>query len=392
MVISGILLKRWKGDAGMKWIVAVMVLTVLFFMALSYLQKPTAIEAAGKIKAASMNDGGADSMGTAIKDETYRKEEGTGVIYLAGGCFWGLEKLMQSMPGVIRATSGYANGDPSVKPTYSEVCKGRTGYRETVRVEYKENKISLDAILFTFFAAIDPTVRNRQGNDIGSQYQTGIYYIDEVSGKTAAHVADVVRSRHNEFAVEIEPLDQFYDAEEYHQDYLDKNPGGYCHITPAEIKMTEKIIVDPAKYRRPSSDEVKKRLTKEQYHVAVDSGTEPPFRNDFWDHKEKGIYVDVITGEPLFSSKDKFESTCGWPAFSKAIDPNTVVYLKDYSLGMRRTEVRSRSGNTHLGHVFYGDPDSPNGVRFCINSLSLRFVPFADMDGEGYGYLRKYAE
>jgi peptide methionine sulfoxide reductase msrA/msrB len=374
----------------MKKIVAVMLLTFMV------LWEPCDVKgsayAAQKTTAASETNKGDDTMMTDVKDEGYKKEKGIGVIYLAGGCFWGLEKLMQSIPGVVRGTSGYANGDPSVRPTYSEVCTGKTGYRETVRVEYKENEISLDAILFTFFAAIDPTVKNRQGNDTGSQYQTGIYYTDERSGATVAHVAGIERSRHKNFAVEIEPLDQFYDAEEYHQDYLDKNPGGYCHITPAEIKIAEKMTVDPAKYRRPPDDEVKKRLIKEQYYVAVDSGTEPPFRNEFWDHKEKGIYVDVITGEPLFSSKDKFESPCGWPAFSKAIDPNTVVYLKDYSLGMRRTEVRSRSGNTHLGHVFYGDPDSPNGVRFCINSLSLRFVPFADMDGEGYGYLRKYAE
>ena len=174
MVYPAVLLERWKGDAGMKWAVALMLLTVLFFVALSHTERPTALEAAGKIDAASMKDEGAERMETAFKDGTYKKEVGTGVIYLAGGCFWGLEKLMQSIPGVIRVTSGYANGDPSVKPTYSEVCKGGTGYRETVRVEYKEDKISLDAILFTFFAGIDPTVKNRQGNDIGSQYQTGI--------------------------------------------------------------------------------------------------------------------------------------------------------------------------------------------------------------------------
>ena len=313
-------------------------------------------------------------------------------IYLAGGCFWGMEKLMQSIPGVIDAVSGYANGSGEADANYKTVCTGRTGFRETVRVIYDPNRVSLDQLLFAYFEVIDPAAVNRQGHDTGTQYQAGVYYADTESQAAVERIFAIERARTPHFAVESGPLKNFFPAEEYHQDYLDKNPGGYCHITPAEIKMTEKIIVDPAKYRRPSSDEVKKRLTKEQYHVAVDSGTEPPFRNDFWDHKEKGIYVDVITGEPLFSSKDKFKSTCGWPAFSKAIDPNTVVYLKDYSLGMRRTEVRSRSGNTHLGHVFYGDPDSPNGVRFCINSLSLRFVPFADMDGEGYGYLRKYAE
>ena len=333
-----------------------------------------------------------DIMTFAFKDETYISEKGTGVIYLAGGCFWGLEKMMQSIPGVVRATSGYANGDASIKPEYREVCSGRTGYRETVRVEYREEKISLDAILFAFFGAIDPTVKNRQGNDIGSQYQSGVYFTDENSAKIVEHVVKVEKMRHKNFAVEIKPLESFYDAEDYHQDYLDKNPGGYCHITPAEIKMVEEIIVDPAKYRRPEDEEIKRRLSKEAYMVAVESGTEPSFNNEFWDHKENGIYVDAVTGEPLFSSKDKFESPCGWPAFSKPIDPNTIVYLNDNSFGMRRTEVRSRAGNSHLGHVFHGDHHSPNGTRFCINSLSLRFIPFSEIEKWGYGYLTQYVE
>lgn len=329
-------------------------------------------------------------MTIAFKDETYISEKGTGVIYLAGGCFWGLEKMMQTIPGVVRATSGYANGDPSIKPTYEEVCNGRTGYRETVRVQYNEGKVSLDAILFAFFSAIDPTVQNKQGNDIGSQYQTGIYFTDETSAKIVDHIVKVEKNRYKNFAVEIKPLESFYDAEEYHQDYLDKNPGGYCHITPKEIKMVEKMIVDPAKYRRLEEEEIKKRLSKEAYTVAVESGTEPAFNNEFWKHSEKGIYVDIVTGEPLFSSKDKFESPCGWPAFSKAIDPNTIIYLNDNSFGMRRIEARSRAGNSHLGHVFHGDPHSPNGTRFCINSLSLRFIPLSEMEKEGYGYLMQY--
>lgn len=349
-------------------------------------------EGTATTKTASKTTKEDDRMTIAFVDGTYKSEKGTGVIYLAGGCFWGLEKMMQTIPGVVRTTSGYANGDPSISPTYREVCGGRTGYRETVRVEYRDDKISLDAILFAFFGAIDPTVRNRQGNDIGSQYQSGIYFADENSAKIVEHVVKVEKMRHKNFAVEIKPLESFYDAEEYHQNYLDKNPGGYCHITPAEMKIVEKMTVDPAKYRRPSDEEIKKRLSKDQYHVAVDSGTEPSFRNEFWDHKEKGIYVDVMTGEPLFSSKDKFESPCGWPAFSKPIDPNTIIYLSDNSFGMRRTEVRSRAGNSHLGHVFQGDPHSPNGTRFCINSLSLRFIPLGEMNKEGYGYLTSYVE
>lgn len=333
-----------------------------------------------------------DRMTFAFIDETYKNEKGTGAIYLAGGCFWGLEKMMQTIPGVVRATSGYANGETSIRPTYREVCSGRTGYRETVRVEYSKDRISLDAILFAFFRAIDPTVENRQGNDVGSQYQSGIYFADENSAKIVEDIVKVEKMRYKNFAVEIKPLESFYDAEDYHQDYLDKNPGGYCHITPAEMKIVEEMIVDPSKYRRPEDEEIRDRLSKEAYIVAVESGTEPSFNNEYWDHMEKGIYVDIVTGEPLFSSRDKFESPCGWPAFSKAIDPNTVVYLKDNSFGMRRIEVRSRAGNSHLGHVFHGDPHSPNGIRFCINSLSLRFIPFGEMDKEGYGYLTRYVE
>ena len=376
----------------MKKGIPLMVLSAAIAFAVFIPQAMTYAEGAAKTTTASKITKEGDRMTFAFIDETYKSEKGTGVIYLAGGCFWGLEKLMQTIPGVVRAVSGYANGDPSIKPTYREVCGGRTGYRETVRVEYREDEVSLDAILFAFFGAIDPTVRNRQGNDIGSQYQSGIYFADENSAKIVEHVVKVEKMRHKNFAVEIKPLESFYDAEEYHQDYLDKNPGGYCHITPAEMKIVEKMTVDPAKYRRPSDEEVKKRLSKDQYHVAVDSGTEPSFRNEFWDHKEKGIYVDVITGEPLFSSKDKFESPCGWPAFSKPIDPNTMIYLTDNSFGMRRTEVRSRAGNSHLGHVFQGDPHSPNGTRFCINSLSLRFIPSKEMDKAGYGYLTSYVE
>jgi peptide methionine sulfoxide reductase msrA/msrB len=376
----------------MKRGIPLMILSAAIAFAVFIPQSVIHAESASKTITASKIAKEGDSVTIAFVDETYKREKGTEVIYLAGGCFWGLEKMMQTIPGVVRATCGYANGDASIKPTYREVCTGMTGYRETVRVEYKEEKISLDAILFAFFRGIDPTVKNRQGNDIGSQYQSGIYFADENSAKTVEHVVKVEKIRHKNFAVEIKPLESFYDAEEYHQDYLDKNPGGYCHITPAEIKMVEEMIVDPAKYRRPQDEEIRKRLSKEAYMVAVESGTEPSFKNEFWAHKENGIYVDVVTGEPLFSSKDKFESPCGWPAFSKPIDPNTIVYLNDNSFGMRRTEVRSRAGNSHLGHVFHGDPHSPNGTRFCINSLSLRFIPFSEMEKKGYGYLTQYVE
>ena len=187
--------------------------------------------------------------------------------------------------------------------------------------------------------------------------------------------------------MELSPLLNFYPAEEYHQDYLIKNPNGYCHIPREEIELFSCLRIDPGDYRKPADEAIRDRLTEEQYRVTQENGTEYAFRNEFWDSFEKGIYVDVVTGEPLFSSIDKFESGCGWPAFSKPIEVPAIIELPDNSHGMRRTEVRSRAGDSHLGHVFTGDPESPNGVRYCINSAALRFIPYAKMEAEGYGYL-----
>lgn len=309
------------------------------------------------------------------------------VIYLAGGCFWGIEKLMRSIPGVTDTESGYANGTCEEDADYNTVCSGKTGFRETVRVEYDSEKVSLDALLLAYFYVIDPTATNRQGNDKGPQYQTGIYYTNEKAKETVERIAAVEKGRTEDFAVETGPLLNYYPAEEYHQDYLEKNPGGYCHIPNAEIELFSKLTIDPGDYRKPAAETIRDRLTSEQYRVTQKNGTEKPFRNKFWDQFEKGIYVDIVTGEPLFSSTDKFESGCGWPAFSKPIEEPAIVEKEDRSHGMRRIEVRSRSGDSHLGHVFTGDPESPNGVRYCINSASLRFIPYEKMKAEGYGYL-----
>ena len=314
-------------------------------------------------------------------------KEKQNVIYLAGGCFWGLEHLMQSIPGVIDAQSGYANGTCKADADYKTVCAGSTGFRETVRVEYDSEKVSLDALLFAYFYVIDPTVQNRQGNDVGSQYQTGIYYTNEAARETAQRIYDLEKGRRTKFFVECGPLLNFYPAEEYHQDYLQKNPGGYCHIPREEIELFSKLRIDPGDYRKPAAESIREKLTAEQYRVTQENETERPFQNELWNKFEKGIYVDVVTGEPLFSSTDKFESGCGWPAFSKPIEAPAVIERQDDSHGMRRTEVRSRAGDSHLGHVFEGDPDSPNGVRYCINSAALRFIPFEKMEAEGYGYL-----
>ena len=284
------------------------------------------------------------------------------VIYLAGGCFWGMEHLMQSIPGVIDAESGYANGTCEADADYKTVCKGETGFREAVRMEYDPGQVSLDALLLAYFYVIDPTVENRQGNDRGSQYQTGVYYTNESAKETVERIAEIEQGRSEKFFLEIGPLKNYYPAEEYHQNCLEKNPNGYCHIPRAEMELLSRLRIDPG-------------------------GTERAFTGEFWDKFEKGVYVDVVTGEPLFSSTDKYESGCGWPAFTKPIEGPAVVEKEDLSHGMRRTEVRSRAGDSHLGHVFTGDSESPNGVRYCINSAALRFVPYAKMKAEGYGHL-----
>ena len=331
----------------------------------------------------------ADEPMTSATEETM---ENGHVIYLAGGCFWGLEKLMQSIPGVTDAVSGYANGSGEEDANYKTVVKGQTGFRETVKVTYDPEQVSLDALLLSYFYVIDPAVENRQGNDVGSQYQTGVYYTDEASRKTVERITALERGRRKKFVVEIGPLVNFFPAEEYHQDYLDKDPNGYCHIPRAEIELFSRLRIDPGDYKKPAAEAIRDKLTDEQYRVTQESATEYPFRNEFWNQFEKGIYVDVVTGEPLFSSADKFESSCGWPAFSRPIEEPAVVELPDDSHGMRRTEVRSRAGDSHLGHVFTGDRESPNGVRYCINSASLRFIPYEKMEQEGYGELMSLFE
>lgn len=324
-----------------------------------------------------------------MKDTSHKTEN---VIYLAGGCFWGLQHLMRSLPGVTGTQCGYANGTGEADANYTAVCGGNTGFRETVRVEYDPERISLDALLLTFFHVIDPTVENRQGYDVGSQYQTGIYYTNDAAKEAAERISEIEKGRYDKFCVEIAPLINYFPAEDGHQDYLLNNPTGYCHIPPWKIKLFSDMRIDPGSYKRPADEVIRKRLTPEQYRVTQQNGTELPFENQYRDTFERGIYVDIVTGEPLFSSADKFQSGCGWPAFSKPIEDPCVLRFRDNSHGMQRVEVRSRAGNSHLGHVFNGDPDSPNGVRYCINSASLRFIPYEEMETEGYGYLMDTAD
>lgn len=305
-------------------------------------------------------------------------------IYLAGGCFWGLEKYLGNISGVIETEAGYANGKTE-KPTYEEVCRHDTGHAETVRLAYDPSRISLQGLLALFYKVIDPTSLNRQGNDAGSQYRTGIYYKDEEDLPVIRQSVGLLQTEYSKpVVIEILPLENYYPAEEYHQKYLDKNPGGYCHIHPRYFELAKEAVVDPFEYKKPEKDDLMKRLTPVQYDVAMRNGTEPPYQNEYWDNFREGIYVDIATGEPLFSSRDKFEA-CGWPSFSRPVDPEAVKSRGDFSHGMIRTEVRSRAGDIHLGHVFEDGPKESGGLRYCINSAALRFIPKEKMEKEGYG-------
>jgi len=308
-------------------------------------------------------------------------------IYLAGGCFWGSEKYFSLIHGVLSTQVGYANGNTQ-NPTYEEVCHHNTGHAEAVHIVYDSEIIPLEFLLDLYYKSINPVSVNKQGGDHGAQYRTGIYYVnDEDIQVIKASIAKLQEKYNEPIAIEVEPLRNFSPAEEYHQKYLDKNPGGYCHIPDFMFEMAENSIVNPEIYKAPDADTLRKTLTAQQYEVTQNNATEAPFSNEFWDSFKSGIYVDITTGEPLFASSDKFESGCGWPSFSKPVDPNVINEKHDSSHGMSRTEVRSRAGNAHLGHVFNDGPQETGGLRYCINSASLRFIPKEDMDKEGYGYL-----
>ena len=342
--------------------------------------------------------------------KTYYQADGktpirTQSIYLAGGCFWGLEAYMERVSGILDAVSGYANGDPTIQqPSYEQVIGG-SGHAETVKVTFDSDKIDLATVLAYYFRVIDPTSINRQGNDRGAQYRTGIYYQDTKEKPVIDQALASLQQKYSKkLAIEAKPLTNFYVAEDYHQDYLSKNPDGYCHIDISladdpispTASSTAKVTLPPAttvtqalaasRYQHYDKN-LQQRLTAAQYRVTQQAGTERAFSHPYDHLFAPGLYVDVVSGEPLFLSTDKYQSGCGWPSFTKPIDPSVIKTATDTSFHMVRTEVRSRVANAHLGHVFDDGPKDRGGLRYCINGESLHFIPKTQMAAAGYGAL-----
>lgn len=328
-----------------------------------------------------------------------QQEKKSARLVLAGGCFWGTQAFFDQLPGVLHTRTGYANGKKTyASMTYEEVCTGTTGLAEAVELDYDPRRLPLSLLLEAYFSTINPTSWHRQGNDVGSQYRTGIFYLSEEQEVVARKALRELQKQYEKpLRVELEPLRQFLPAEAYHQKYLEKNPGGYCHVDLAGARIYQEKIQATADeeeiaFGKKSEEELQQCLTPLQYAVTQESKTERPFENEYYAEFRPGIYVDITTGEPLFLSSDKFESGCGWPAFSRPLQEDLVVEREDFSFGRHRTEVRSKTGDAHLGHVFTDGPQDMGGLRYCINSAALRFIPYEEMEAEGYGAWMKKVE